>query len=74
MKNKNICPLGKLILARLGEMGKTQEWLAKNAQIFSSALSVYISGKKRPSALTIGKLSKALGIESEKIVEAMTKE
>lgn len=74
MKKRKICKLGKLILIRLSEMGKSQAWLADATNLCDCSISFYISGRKSPSIITISKLSDALGIKTEKIIEAIAEE
>lgn len=74
MKTRKICKLGKIILTRLSEMGKTQDWLATNANIWRGSVTNYITGEQKPSVKTISKLSRILEIDAEKIIEAIAEE
>lgn len=74
MKTRKICKLGKIILTRLIEMEKTQDWLATNAKILPVSVTNYITGNQKPSVKTISKLSRVLEIDAEKIIEAIAEE
>lgn len=68
------CRLGKLILIRLVELEKNQLWLAHEANTSTERISAYVTGRAIPSAQNIYAISKALEIDSGKLLEAIVNE
>lgn len=60
-------PLGKIIKARLADLGRTQEWLAEQTSVSKTAVTKWISNGKmsRESAL---KVSQALKISMDQLL------
>lgn len=74
MISKKKCRLGKIILIKLIELEKTQVWLAHEANTSTERISAYVTGRAIPSAQSIYAISKALNIDSEKLLEAIVSE
>lgn len=68
------CRLGKVILIRLIELEKNQVWLAHEANTSTERISAYVTGRAIPSAQSVYAISKALKIDSEKLLEAIVRE
>lgn len=71
MKIKKQCPLGKVISIRLVELDKTKKWLSENTGIAACMITKYCLGESIPTIKSAYKLSKALGISVDKIINVI---
>lgn len=75
MKNpKKYCTLGKLLKVNLVEIGETQKWLAETINVQPDMITRYCLGNVVPSAPTIYKISQALKISCNEIIEAIVQD
>ncbi len=72
MKFKKQCPLGKVISIRLVELDKTKKWLSEAAGIAACMITKYCLGESIPTIKSADKLSKALGISVDEIINVIT--
>ncbi len=72
MKFKKQCPLGKVISIRLVELDKTKKWLSEATGITACMITKYCLGESIPTIKSADKLSKALGISVDEIINVIT--
>jgi len=71
--SQNKPKFGKLIIARLCQMEKTQKWLAQSAGINPIYLNAVIAGRAKPSLNLLQKISKHIEIEVADLVRLLPK-
>lgn len=72
MKFKKQCPLGKMISIRLVELDKTKKWLSETTGIAACMITKYCIGESIPTIKSADKLSKALDISVDEIINVIT--
>ena len=70
---RKYCALGKLIAKRLVDLEQTQTWLAETSAIQLCMISKYCTGDFAPSTQSVYKLSVALGISTDEIIQTIMK-
>ncbi len=68
----NKTPLGKVILRNLYLQGKNQAWLAKRIDVSENHISIICSKTKSPKIETLLKISKALDIDVDELLKAVS--
>lgn len=68
----NKTPLGKVILRNLYLQGKNQAWLAKQIDVSENHISIICSKIKSPKIETLLKISKALDIDVDELLKAVS--
>lgn len=68
----NKTPLGKVILRNLYLQGKNQAWLAKQIDVSENHISIICSKIKSPKIETLLKISKALNIDVDELLKAVS--
>lgn len=71
MSNSNINSLGIIIIKKLYEMGKTQEWLAKQCEVTPTSISMIVNGKRKPSKRLLYGISQNLKVPYEDVLSIM---
>lgn len=74
MKLKKQSKLGKVICIRLVELNKNKKWLAETTGMAPCLITRYCLGESIPTAISIAKISRALGISVEKLIEIIEEE
>lgn len=68
----NKTPLGKVILKNLYLQGKNQAWLAEQIGVSKNHISIICSKIKSPKVETLLKISKALDIDVNELLKAVS--
>ena len=68
MASRIINNLGRVIIVRLYEMGKTQGWLAEQCNVTPTSISMIINGKRHPSKKLLYGISLNLKIPYEDVL------
>jgi transcriptional regulator with XRE-family HTH domain len=63
-----ISELGKAIIEKLYETGKSQSWLAEECKVTKCHISMVIRGKCRASNILLWGISKALDLDFDALV------
>lgn len=68
----NKTPLGKVILRNLYLQGKNQAWLAREIDVSENHISIICSKTKSPKIETLLKISRALDIDVDELLKAVS--
>lgn len=65
----NKSPLGVEILKKLYQLGKNQNWLAKEVGVTPAHISLIIKGDVKPSQIVLRKIADALKLDIRRLLK-----
>lgn len=74
MTKKKISALGKVILKRLVDIEKNQNWLAESVGTTPERISSYVTGRSVPSVITLYNIAAVLNVDSSALINAIMQE
>lgn len=74
MRNpNNDSPIGKIIMAELKKIERSQDWLSRQIPCSKTSISFIVKGRLRPSVELAKKIANVLDVDSELLIAAMKK-
>lgn len=74
MSKKKISALGKVILKKLVDIEKNQNWLAESVDTTPERISSYVTGRSVPSVVTLYKIADVLNVDYAELINAIISE
>ena len=73
-RNKNSdAPIGKLIVSRLDEMERSQQWLARKVNRANGTINFIVKGRLKPSHELIKTIASVLSIDVKVLSDVLEK-